>query len=96
MLNRADGVLEIEAHYVLRLDDAALVEVDSRGLRHGPAEVMARLGRCEAVAGDAYFFRTLIRFTTGAERWRHLNATMAIARGTREASRVLLDVYRLT
>ncbi|HSU22092.1 DUF3237 domain-containing protein (plasmid) [Comamonadaceae bacterium OTU4NAUVB1] len=95
-LNRADGVLEIEAHYVLRLDDGALVEVRSSGLRHGPAEVMARLGRGEAVAGDAYFFRTLIRFTTGAARWAHLNATMAIARGTREASRVLLDVYRLT
>ncbi|MGF6527842.1 DUF3237 domain-containing protein [Variovorax sp. PvP013] len=95
-LNRADGVLEIEAHYVLRLDDDALVEVHSSGLRHGPAEVMARLGRGEAVPGDAYFFRTLIRFTTGAERWSHLNATMAIARGTREASRVLLDVYRLT
>ena len=57
---------------------------------------MARLGRGEAVPGDTYFFRTLIRFTTGAERWSHLNATMAIARGTREASRVLLDVYRLT
>jgi hypothetical protein len=95
-LNRADGVLEIEAHYVLRLDDGALVEVHSSGLRHGPAEVMARLARGEAVPGDAYFFRTLIRFTTGAEPWRHLNATMAIARGTREADRVLLDVYRLT
>jgi hypothetical protein len=95
-LNRADGVLEIEAHYVLRLDDGTLVEVDSSGLRHGPAEVMARLARGEAVPGDAYFFRTLIRFTTGATRWRHLNATMAIARGTREATRVLLDVYRLT
>ena len=95
-LLRADGVLEIEAHYVLRLDDGALVEVGSSGLRHGPPEVMARLARGEAVPGDAYFFRTLIRFTTGAERWKHLNATMAIARGTREASRVLLDVYRLT
>ncbi|MGI4778172.1 MAG: DUF3237 domain-containing protein [Janthinobacterium lividum] len=95
-LNRADGVLEIEAHYVLRLDDGALVEVDSSGLRHGPAEVMARLARGEPVPGEAYFFRTLIRFTTGAGRWQHLNATMAIARGTREAARVLLDVYRLT
>jgi hypothetical protein len=95
-LHRADGVLEIEAHYVLCLDDGALVEVASSGLRHGPAEVMARLARGEQVPGDAYFFRTLIRFTTSAPSWLHLNATMAIARGTREAQRVVLDVHRLT
>jgi hypothetical protein len=57
---------------------------------------MARLARGEQVPGDAYFFRTLIRFTTSAPSWLHLNATMAIARGTREAQRVVLDVHRLT
>src|SRR4051812_27425720 len=56
---RADGVLEIEAHYVVRLDDGALVEVLSQGYRHGPPEVMARLARGEPVAADEYFFRTL-------------------------------------
>jgi hypothetical protein len=95
-LQRADGVLEIEAHYVLRLHDGALVEVVSSGLRHGPAEVMARLARGERVPGDAYFFRTAIRFTTGAGAWRHLNTTMAVASGMREAQRVVLDLFRLT
>ena len=94
-LQRTDGVLEIEAHYVLRLEDGALVEVTSSGLRHGPAEIMARLASGEAVPSDAYFFRTLIRFTTGAAGWAHLNAVMAIARGAREAHRVVLDLYRL-
>lgn len=93
---RSDGVLEIAAHYVIRTDDGALVEVKSDGLRHGPAEVMQRLARGEAVARDAYFFRTLIRFTTGAPAWAHLNKVMAIAVGQREARTVLLDVYRLT
>ena len=92
---RADGVLEIAAHYVLRLDDGSLVEVQSHGLRHGPAEVMARLARGEAVAPHEYFFRTLMRFTTGAPAWSQLNKVMAIAVGRREARRVVLDVYRL-
>jgi hypothetical protein len=92
---RSDGVLEIAAHYVIRTDDGALVEVKSDGLRHGPAEVMQRLARGEAVPRDAYFFRTLIRFTTGAPAWAHLNKVMAIAVGQREARTVLLDVYRL-
>jgi hypothetical protein len=95
-VNRADGVLDIAAHYVIRADDGALIEVQSTGLRHGPPEVMARLARGEAVARDEYFFRTLVRFTTGAPQWAHLNKVMAIARGQREAGWVRLDLYRLT
>ena len=94
-LARADGVLEIAAHYVIRTEDGALVEVRSEGLRHGPAEVMQRLARGEAVPREASFFRTLMRFTTGAPSWAHLNKVMAVAVGQREARAVLLDVYRL-
>ena len=92
---RADGVLEIAAHYVIRTPDGALVEVQSDGLRHGPAPVMARLARGEPVGRDEYFFRTLMRFTTGAPDWLHLNRVMALAVGQREARTVLLDVYRI-
>lgn len=94
-VNRADGVLDIAAHYVIRADDGALIEVRSDGLRHGPAEVMARLARGEAVDRDAYYFRTVVRFTTGAPQWQHLNKLIAIAVGQREASVVKLDFYRL-
>lgn len=92
---RSDGVLEIAAHYVIRSDDGAFIEVKSEGLRHGPADVMARLARGETVAPGDYFFRTLVRFTTGAPGWLHLNRVMAIAVGQREARAVLLDLYRL-
>ena len=93
---RDDGVLEIAAHYVIRSDDGALIEVRSDGLRHGPAAVMAQLARGEPVAADAYFFRTLMRFETGAARWLHLNRVMALACGAREPRCVTLDVYRIT
>lgn len=94
-VNRADGVLDIAAHYVIRAGDGALIEVQSDGMRHGPPEVMARLARGEAVARDAYFFRTLMRFQTGAPSWVHLNKVMAIAVGQREKGLVVLDVYRI-
>jgi hypothetical protein len=95
-LARGDGVLEIAAHYVMRTDDGALVEIRSEGLRHGPAEVMARLARGEQVPRAAYFFRTVVRFTTGAPAWAHLNKVMALACGEREARLVRLDLYRIT
>ncbi len=94
-VNRADGALDIAAHYVIRADDGALIEVRSEGLRHGPPEVMQRLARGETVARGDYFFRTLVRFTTGAPQWLHLNKVMAIACGEREASWVRLDLYRI-
>jgi Protein of unknown function (DUF3237) len=93
---RADGTLDIAAHYVIRADDGALIEVQSDGLRHGPPQVLARLARGEAVPRDAYFFRTVVRFTTGAPAWLHLNKVLALAVGQREASAVLLDFYRIT
>jgi hypothetical protein len=92
---RADGVLEINAHYVIRTTDGALIEVRSEGLRHGPTEVMQRLTRGEPVGRDEYFFRTLMRLQTGHPDWLHLNRVMALAVGQREATRVLLDVYRI-
>lgn len=94
-VHRADGVLDIAAHYVIRADDGGLIEVRSEGLRHGPPEVMARLARGEAVLPAEYYFRTVVRFTTGAPQWGHLNKLLAIAVGQREASRVKLDFYRV-
>ena len=92
---RADGVLDIEAHYSLLLDDGARVEVTSSGLRHGPPDVLARLGRGGAVEPSEYFFRTFIRFQTGAPRLAMLNRTMAVAVGARRPDLVELTVYRV-
>jgi hypothetical protein len=95
-VHRGDGVLDIAAHYVIRANDGGLIEVQSDGMRHGPADVMARLARGEAVGRGEYFFRTLMRFQTGASAWVHLNKVMAIAVGQRAAKLVVLDVYRIT
>ena len=94
-VQRADGATDISAHYVIRTTDGALVEVQSDGLRHGPPEVMARLARGELVAPDAYYFRTVMRLTTGHAAWLHLNKLIALAVGQRQAQRVVLDVWRV-
>ena len=95
-IQRQDGVLDIAAHYVVRAPDGGLVEVRSEGMRHGPAAVMERLARGDAVAPGEYFFRTVMRFQTGAPAWLHLNRVIALAVGQREARRVRLDVYRIS
>jgi hypothetical protein len=57
---------------------------------------MQRLARGEPVRPDEYFFRTVVRFTTGATAWLHLNKVIALAVGRREAAKVVLDFYRVT
>jgi len=90
---RADGTLEIDAHYALRLADGTVVEVQSVGLRHGPPEVMEALARGEEVPPSAYYFRTAVRLGTGAPAWAHLNRMLVLAVGAREQRRVVLDLY---
>lgn len=92
-IQRADGVLEIDAHYVIEAQDGAQIEVRSTGVRHGPPEVMARLARGEAVDPQSYYFRTAVRLTTGAQQWWHLNKLLVLARGQRQSRLVLLDLY---
>jgi hypothetical protein len=91
----ASGALEIDAHYVIEATDGALIEVRSQGVRHGPREVMERLAAGEDVPAEAYYFRTAVRFTTGAPQWAHLNGLLAVATGHRQAACVLLDLYAL-
>ena len=92
---RADGVLDIDARYVLRTAGGALIRVVSQGYRHGPPEVLAALGRGEDVPADRYFFRTVMRFETGAPQLAWLNTVIAVAVAERKARQVLIDAWRL-
>jgi hypothetical protein len=91
----ADGSLDIHARYTVESDAGALVQVDSKGLRHGPPEVLARLARGQDVDPARYYFRTVMRFETAHPTTAWLNKIMAIATGARERNAVKLDVYEV-
>jgi hypothetical protein len=92
---RADGAADIAARYTIESADGALILVNSEGLRHGPPDVVARLGRGEAVDPALYYFRTVMRFETAAPALGWLNKLLAIARGERLARAVRLDVFEV-
>jgi len=91
----ADGALDIHARYTIESDAGALVQVDSRGVRNGPPEVMARLGRGEDVDPALYYFRTVMRFETAHPGMAWLNRILALAKGAREKNAVKLEVYEV-
>jgi len=94
-LLRQDGVLELDARYALRDASGALVHVLSQGMRHGPAEVMARLARGESVDACSYFFRSVMRFETSSPELEFLNRTIAVATAERKARQVELTAWAI-
>jgi hypothetical protein len=95
-LVRADGVIEIDAHYVLVTDAGASIEVRSVGLRQAPRDVLDRIEAGEPVDPSEYYFRTHIRMSTADQALRWLNDRLFVAMGERRRSSVQINVFELT
>ena len=70
-------------------------EIRSDGVRSGPPDVLARLGRGELLPASAYYFRTAIRLRTASPRLARLNDVLAFSIGERFAEGVRLALYEL-
>jgi len=81
LLLRDDGVLELDLRVTLETDDHALIHMTFQGLRHGPPDVIAALGRGEVIDPASYYFRTLPRFETSTERYTYLNRIITVGVG---------------
>lgn len=92
---RGDGVIDLDAHYALKEERGGVIRVVSQGYRHGPPEVLAALGRGEDVDASKYFFRSIMRFETGAPELAWLNKVIAVATAERRARLVELNAYKL-
>ena len=92
---RPDGVLEIDAHYVLVTDDEESIEVRSIGLRRAEPDVVERIMRGENVDPDSYYFRTHIRLMAFAPRLAWLNDVLAVSTGQRERDVVHIHVHEV-
>jgi hypothetical protein len=92
---RADGVTVVEARYLLRTDDDVLIEVNNRGIRHGPAETMKRLAAGESVDPSEYYFRATPVLTAPAGKYEWLNRHLFICTGARYATAITLWIYRI-
>jgi hypothetical protein len=92
---RADGTLEIAAHYLLKTRAGGLIEVSSIGLRHADSEILGKLRRGEPVARDAYYFRTHIRFQTAIPELADWNNRLYYSKGERKRATVCLAVFEI-
>jgi hypothetical protein len=94
-LVRSDGVVEIDARYMLQTDDGDLITVVNTGLRHGPQEVMQRLAKGEEIDPSEYYFRSVPVFETTNPKYAWLMGSVFIANGIRKPAQVFIDVWRV-
>lgn len=88
-----DGSALADIRFTLRTDRGDLLYVRSHGVRHGSAEVLARLGRGEEVDASEYVFRTSTRIETAAPHLDWLNKGVFISVGGRQPGSVVYEVY---
>ncbi len=91
----ADGSADIDTRYAFETDDGALIEIVNVGVRHGPPDVIAALGRGEPVDPSRYYFRTTSRLETGDPRYAWVNKTIFVGTGAREADKVRISLFRV-
>ena len=88
-----DGTSLGDIRYTLETDDGAILYVQSHGVRHGSAEVLARLARGEDVDASEYTFRTSTQIETASARLDWLNNGTFIGVAGRRPGGVIYETY---
>jgi Protein of unknown function (DUF3237) len=88
-----DGTALGDIRYTLQTDGGDLLYVQSHGVRHGSAEVLARLGRGEEVDPSEYTFRTTTQIEAAAPELDWLNKGVFISVAGRHAAGVIYETY---
>jgi hypothetical protein len=96
VLVRADGVAQLDIRFTLRAHDGAMVYVSSSGLLDIAPQLRRRILQGEEIDPGEYYFRTVLAFETGAQKYRWLNRLLAVGVGRRTAAGMVTDVFALT
>ena len=88
-----DGTAIGDVRYTLQTDRDDLLYVQSRGVRHGSPEVLARLAHGEDVDASEYTFRTSSQIESGAPDLDWLNKGVFIGVGGRHTGGVIYETY---
>jgi Protein of unknown function (DUF3237) len=89
----ADGTALGDIRYTLRTDGGEALYVQSRSVRHGSADVLARLARGEDVDPSEYTFRAATQIETAVAALDWLNKGVFVSVGGRAPGSVIYETY---
>jgi Protein of unknown function (DUF3237) len=90
-----DTTADLDARYILRLDDGSHVYVQNRALRRASAEDVAKLVRSEPVDPARVYFRCVPRFEVENPAYLWMTQSIFIGTGARSPGGVELSIYEL-
>lgn len=92
---RNDGSTTLNVRLVLKTEDGALIGMTYQGLRHGPADIIARIEKGEVVDPASYYFRINPLFETEAAKYDWINRVIAVGIGHRFADGPVYSVFEV-
>ena len=95
VLQRRDGIAELDIRFVLRTDDEQLIYVTCDGIFDISPEMRERIRSGGEVDPSEYYFRTAVTFETGAEKYRWLNRLLAVGVGRRTPAGMVTEVFEV-
>lgn len=87
---------DLDARYVVELDDGARVFVMNVAYRTGAAQDIAALAAGQQVPAERIYFRCAPRFEvadSATSSWQWLESTVVIGSGRREPEAVIIDLW---
>ena len=76
-------------------NDGALIYLQTKGFRYGPADVMAEVGKGNPVDPTKYTFRMTMNFETTDPRYTWLNRVIGVGSAMRLGAAVVYNAYLL-
>jgi len=94
-LIRKDNVAELDVRTTMLTADGVVIQLKGHGIRYTSPEVFARIMSGELVDPGEYYFREALFFEAPSGKYEWLNRIMAIAKGGRLKSEVLIDAHEI-
>lgn len=94
-VERTKGVIELDARYLLRADDGALIDIVNRGFFRVPAELAERAEAGEPLPDEQVYFRTSPVFRTDApaHRWLAETVFVGLASDDHESGQIVIRFF---
>jgi len=94
-LYEENQLAQLDARYVMELDDGARIWVENSAMRVMSAENAARMMRSEPVNPDEVYFRCQPHMEAASPAWDWVNRSQFVGSGIRRPDGVFISFYRM-
>ncbi|MEH6700873.1 DUF3237 domain-containing protein [Parasphingorhabdus sp.] len=95
VINRPDGVMEIDVRLPLQTDDGAMIYLTYQGRFLAEPEVMARFAKGAVLKPEEYSLAVTAKFEAGAEQYLWLNNVVAAGTGEQTADGPIYSFFEI-